>query len=168
LYGILDGDDWQADPDWQRLTEPDRRRLLEDTRELLLMLAWTRARSGPDPVQSAREALSLLSRAESINELPPSPALWLDRAAYLEQLGDLPGARAAQDTAHRTPPASARDNYLLATAHSRARKYNEAIAELDEAIRLNPKHYWSRFQRGICHLELGKLTAAASDFGACI
>src|SRR5262249_10392208 len=119
LYDVLDRNDWQDNPDWQRLAEPNRRRLLEDTRELCLMLAWTRARSGPDPVQSAREALSLLSRAESITELPPSPALWLDRAAYLEQSGDLAGARAAQDTAHRTPPASARDHYLLATAHSR-------------------------------------------------
>src|SRR5262249_51977329 len=153
---------------WQRLAEPDRRRLLEDTRELLLMLAWTRARSGSDPAEAAREALSLLSRAESIPELPPSPAIWLVRAWYLEQLEDWDGARQAQETAHRTPPASARDHFLLATVHGRARRYDEAIAELNEAIRLSPRHYWSWFQRGICHLELGKLTAAASDFGACI
>src|SRR5262249_36408560 len=88
LYGVLDRDDWQDNPDWQRLAEPDRRRLLEDTRELLLMLAWTRARSGSDPAEAAREALSLLSRAESIPELPPSSAIWLVRASYLEQLGD--------------------------------------------------------------------------------
>jgi serine/threonine protein kinase/Flp pilus assembly protein TadD len=168
LYGVLNSDDWQADPDWQRLAESDRHRLLEDTRELLMLLAWTRAEEGSDPASAAREALALLDRAEALTDLPASPALWLDRAAYLEQLGDKEGALAAQDNAKRIPPASARDHYLLATAHARSRNYGKAIDELNVAIQLNGKHYWSWFQRGICHLELGKLTAAASDFGTCV
>ena len=42
-----------------------------------------------------------------------------------------------------------------------------AIAELDEALRLNPRHYWSLVQRGICHLERGEFIEAAGDFGQC-
>jgi serine/threonine protein kinase/Flp pilus assembly protein TadD len=168
LYGVLERADWQDDPDWQRLAESDRRRLLEDTRELLLLLAWARARSGSDPEDAARNSLALLNKAEALTDLQPSPALWLDRASYLEQLGDKVGAEAAQETARSIPPAGARDHYLLATAHARGRKYDAAIAELDQALRLNGRHYWSWFQHGICHLELGKLASAASDFGVCI
>jgi serine/threonine protein kinase/Flp pilus assembly protein TadD len=168
LYGVLDHYDWQEDPEWQRLAEIDQRHLLEDTRELLLMLAWARSRSASDPDKAARDSLALLDKAEALTDLPPSPALLLDRAAYLEQLGDKIGADTARETAQSIPPAGARDHYLLATVHARGRKYDEAIAELDQAILLNNRHYWSWFQRGICHLELGKLAAAASDFGVCI
>ena len=42
------------------------------------------------------------------------------------------------------------------------------VTELDEALRQNPRHYWSSFQRGICHQELGKYSLAAADFGRCI
>src|SRR5262249_49983932 len=42
LYGVLERDDWQEGPDWQRLNAEERQRLAEDTRELLLLLAWAR------------------------------------------------------------------------------------------------------------------------------
>jgi tetratricopeptide (TPR) repeat protein len=168
LYGVLDRDDWQDDPYWRRLDDEDRRRLCEDTRELLAMLAWARVRAAAGDPTALRDAMTLLDRAEVIADLPSSPALMLDRATYLDQLGDAAGAEAARTVAQRTAPASARDHYLLATTHARARRYADAVAELDESIRLNDRHYWSWFQRGLCHLELGKLEAAASDFGACV
>jgi serine/threonine protein kinase/Flp pilus assembly protein TadD len=168
LYDILECDDWQDHPSWQRLSAPDRARLREDTRELLMMLAAARVRAGSGLETALREALSLLDRAENIADLPPSPALWLDRADYLGRLGDQAGASKARETAQRIPPASARDHYLLATTHARARRYAEAIAELTESLRLNDRHYWSWFQRGLCYLELGKLQPAASDFGVCV
>ena len=43
-----------------------------------------------------------------------------------------------------------------------------AVAELDQALELNPRDYWSSVQRGVCELELGNLVAAAGDFGKCI
>jgi tetratricopeptide (TPR) repeat protein len=168
LYGVLDCEDWQGDPYWLRLTEEDRRRLREDTRELLAMLAWARVRVASGDAPALREAVALLDRAEAIADLPPSPALLLDRASYLDRLGDSAGANAARAVAEQVSPASARDHYLLATTRARARQYAGAIAELNESIRLDGRHYWSWFQRGICHLELGKLKAAASDFGACV
>src|SRR5262249_2199313 len=66
---------------------------------------------------------------------------------------------------------TARDHYLLATSYARKddkSSLKQAVAELDEALRLNPRHYWACVQRGICYQELGELTSAAGDFGKCV
>jgi serine/threonine protein kinase/Flp pilus assembly protein TadD len=168
LYGVLDRDDWQEHPDWQRLGAGDHRRLAEDTRELLLLLAWARVRTAPEDPDAVRRALALLDRAEAIDGLPPSRALWEDRAVDLERLGDPGGARAARARAEQIEPVSFRDHYQLATSNARSSRYAEAVAELNQALALNPQHYWSWVQRGICYQELGKYTLATGDFGACI
>src|SRR5262249_49163234 len=80
LYGVLDRDDWQQQPAWQWLSPEDRLRLGEDVRELLLLLAWTQVRFAPDDPATLRQALTLLDRAEAVEGLPPSRALWEDRA----------------------------------------------------------------------------------------
>ncbi len=168
-FGVLDRPDWQDDPRWQRLTDDDRRVTAENTRELLLLLAWARVRTSGHEPAVLHQALDLLDRAEAIRDLPPSKAVWTDRANYLKQLGQ--DDQEARQTADRLEPASARDHYLLATAY--ARKGDEAsitraIAELDRAVALNDRHYWSYIQRGICHYELGDYSQAAADFGICV
>ena len=46
MFGVLDDTkDWQRGKDWLRLDSDDRRRLAEDTRELLMLLAWARVRT---------------------------------------------------------------------------------------------------------------------------
>ena len=94
-----------------------------------------------------------------------------DRAAYLEQLGEPAEAAAARAGPAGSQPASARDHYLLATGctpASRRAATPRPSPELDQALQLNPRHYWSWLQRGICHQELGEHALAAGDFGACI
>src|SRR5207245_478229 len=91
LFGVLDQPDWQDQDRWRRLAPEDQRRLAEDSRELLLLLA--RARAG---------------------------------------------------------------------------RQDKAIAHLNEALRLNPRHYWSCMQRGLCYQERGEAALAAGDFGACV
>jgi tetratricopeptide (TPR) repeat protein len=167
LYGVLDRANWQERPEWRRLEPEDRLRLGEDTRELLLLLAWTVVRESPAKEGLGR-ALALLDRAEAIEGLPPSRALWEDRAFYLGRRGDVEGARAARAQAAGIRAVSVRDRYLLATSYARNRRYAEAVAELDQALKANPRHYWSSFQRGICHQEMGKFSLAAGDFGVCI
>jgi serine/threonine protein kinase/Tfp pilus assembly protein PilF len=173
IYGVLERPDWEQHPDWQRLAPEDRRRLAEDTRELLLLLAWARVQTGPDSKNVLRDALGLLDRAEELQGLAPSPALAWARADYLARLGDEGGAERAREAAAQLQPASARDHYLLAVSYVRnsaneADAHARAVKELEEAVRLEPRHYWSWLQKGLCHEELGHHTAAAADFGVCI
>ncbi len=174
LYGVLERDNWQEAGAWQLLTPEERQAQAEDVRELLLLLAWAQTRLAPDDPATLRQALRLLERAEGLSWLRPSRALWEDRAFYHERLGET--ARAAEARAHAAElaPASARDHYLLASAWVRNCKpgeqtqaHSRAIAELTTAISLNPRHYWSHLQRGICYQEVGEPLLAAGDFGIC-
>src|SRR5262249_53892534 len=113
----------------------------------------------------------LLDRAEAISGLPPSKALWRDRAQYQARLGQTEAARAAERRAEQVPAAGARGLYLPAGAHARKGTrdgYRCALAELDRALELNPRHYWAWIQRGLCHQELKEYVLAAGDFGTCI
>jgi serine/threonine protein kinase/tetratricopeptide (TPR) repeat protein len=171
LYEVRRGKSWQDHPDIARLTPDERRRLAEDRRELLMLLAAARVRLAPDDRAARRQAVALLDQAEASGGLPPSRALWLERAENLERLGDAARAADARRRAEQVPATTARDHYALATAYGRkggAENYRRAIAELDLALRINPRHYWSSVQRGICHLELGEPLLAAADFGQCI
>jgi serine/threonine protein kinase/tetratricopeptide (TPR) repeat protein len=168
LFGILDRTEWQEPEDWQRLDPVDRRRLAEDTRELLLLLAGARVRLAQGGPDTLAQALRLIDLAESIPDLAPCRALWLDRADYCRQLGDQVGEREADRKAAATTAHSARDHYLLAMTEARRHSYAAAVSHLNEALRINPRHYWSWMQRGLCHQERGEPTLAASDFGACI
>src|SRR5439155_12149522 len=102
-----------------------------------------------------------------IRGLSPSRALWEDRASYWQQLGDPAAAEAAALQARALTPDGPRDHYLLAITHAGQRRYKEAITELDQALRLNPRHYWSLLQRGICLQELGQEALALEDFFGC-
>ncbi len=171
LYDLPDGRRREAHPDWINLAADDRRQLAEDQRELLLLLAGARVRLAPDDRPTLIRSLSLLDEAEAIPGPTPSRALWLDRASYLDQLGQAGRARIARDRAGTIPAATAREHYLLAISHSRrggADDYRRAISELDLALDLQPRHYWSAMQRGICHMELGEYARAIGDFGTCI
>ncbi|MGC8641024.1 MAG: protein kinase domain-containing protein [Isosphaeraceae bacterium] len=158
-------------PDWALFEPVERRRLAEDQRELLLLLAGASVRQARGRPEVVQQALGLLEHAEAIGGLPPTRALWEDRAHYLALLGKQEESQAARHRAEKTPARTARDHYLLATAWARKRTcddYRRAIAELDQAITLNPRDYWSSVQRGVCELELGNTVAAAGDFGKCI
>ncbi len=170
LLGAPDDRNWTSHPAWARLAAEDRRRLAEDRRELLLLLASARVRLAAESVESAEQALRWLDVAESIPGLPPSRALWLDRARYWAIRGDMERAEDAGRRAERIPATTARDHYAIATSLARQGGpdgLRAAVAELDEALRLNPRHFWSLVQRGICRLECGDLVEAAGDFGQC-
>jgi eukaryotic-like serine/threonine-protein kinase len=170
LFGAPEDPAWDRHPAWLRIAWEDRRRLAEDRRELLLLLAEARVRLANGTRESGGQALVLLDRAESIPGLPPSRALWLDRARYFSLRGEAERAHSARRRAELTPATTARDHYLLASSLARQGGpdgLQAAITELDEALRQNPRHYWSLVQRGICRLERGELVEAAADFGQC-
>ena len=168
LYGLLDGDSWIEPTDWSSLAPADRQRLAEDGRELLMLLAAARVQASPNDEPTLRSAVALLDRAASIPNLSPSKALSLDQARYWKQIGDEDRAAAATRRADAQPAQTARDHYLAATAYARAggrAGFEQAIASLDESLRLEPRHYWSWVQRGFCHYELGDRLMAVADFG---
>ncbi len=168
LFGVLDGSDWASDPALHHLNQEERERLAENTRELLLLLAWARMRSAPDDKAVLRDALALVERAEAVPDLAPTPALLEERAEYLEKLGEKAEADAARKKAKELAPTTARDHYLLATTHIRAGRFDQALKALDEAIRLNPRHYWSWVQRGLVYLDRRDFVGSIGDFGVCI
>src|SRR5581483_2442055 len=57
LLGAPEGADWTKHPAWARLSPEDRRRLAEDRRELLLLLADARVRLAAGSPESAQQAL---------------------------------------------------------------------------------------------------------------
>jgi tetratricopeptide (TPR) repeat protein len=120
---------------------------------------------GPFAHKGSCSALPVLIELMALER---SRALWEDRALYLARLGDRAGARAARDQARQVVPAGVRDHYLLAVSYARSGRYADAVAELGRALQQNPRPYWSSFQRGICHQELGRHVLAAGDFGTCV
>ena len=170
LYDLLSSEKWEEPPDWLHLPQEHRERLAEDTRELFLLLAAVRVQMAPTDPTVLQNALSLLRKAEAIPTLAPSKALSLDRARYFDLLGETQQAQSARRQATEIPASSARDHYLMATALARLGKsehYASALSALERALVLEPRHYWSWLQRGICHTELGEFVLAAGDFGHC-
>jgi serine/threonine protein kinase/Tfp pilus assembly protein PilF len=171
LFELPHGKHWEDQPDLGYYRAEERRKLADDRRELLMLLAGARIRVAPNDPQARRQALALLDQAEAINNLTPSRALWLERSDNLERLGDAARAADARRIAAKTPATTARDHYALATAYARqggAGNLRRALGELDVALNTDPRHYWSVVQRGICHFELGELLPAAADFGQSI
>ena len=170
LYDPPPGSARGKHPDWARLGPDERRRVAEDRRELLLLAAGARVLLAPGDRRALREALARLDKAEVVPGLQPSRALWNDRARYFSLLGDADGARDAQRRADQTPARTAQDHYLLATSHARRGgpgSFDRAIGELNQALRINPRHYWSLVLRGVCFLENGDHVSASGDFGLC-
>ena len=71
LFGAPEDSHWDQHPAWPRISLMDRRRLAEDRRELLLLLAEARVRLAKAASESVAQALVLLDRAESIPGLRP-------------------------------------------------------------------------------------------------
>src|SRR5262249_33028099 len=100
-----------------------------------------------------------------------SPALWRGGARSAARPGQTERAAGAGRRAEEIPAPTARDHYLIAASMARQGGPDAlaaALAELDEALKRDPRHYWSLVQRGICHLERGELVEAAGDFGQCM
>ena len=159
---------------WAALPAGKRLEVAEDTRELLLLLAFTRVELAPGDRNAAATALELIRRAESIGGLEPSRALSLEKARYLQLTGETDEAVRTRESAARMPVVTARDHYLLALALVQSADHQGAVKLLDQAIELEPRNYWILIQRGICQTELGlkfndrkKLDDARDDFLLC-
>jgi tetratricopeptide (TPR) repeat protein len=174
LFDVLSDQDWMHRPHVARLSANQRAELPESATELVLLLARVRAEQARlaksttlgDPL--LKEAVRMLDRAERFNGDAVPRALYQDRSDYRRLLGDADKADADWDRAQATPVRTARDHYLLATAMAVEKHYEAAAKELEAALRVDPKHFWSHFELGICYDQLGRYAEAVAVYGCCV
>lgn len=173
LFDILRDRRWLSSSRVSHLDPAARRRLPEDAIELAILLARTRVdqakriRASREQDHLVREAVDLLELAEHFETRRIPRALFEDRSNYRLQLGDRVGADADLGRAQLIEVQTARDHYLRGTALAAERKFDAAIQELKAALLLEPKHFWARFQLGICLYELGRFRQAADIYSVC-
>ncbi|MCI0458848.1 MAG: protein kinase, partial [Gemmataceae bacterium] len=142
-------------------TDQEQSEITDGCYELLLVLAEVVAhprelvahlRPGQDPVDQAAQAVRLLDRASRLR--PPSRTYHLRRARYLEQMQDTPAARQEHARAAELQPASALDYFWMAEEHYNQRDLNQALVGFQNALLLQPDHFWARYFLALCYLRL--------------
>jgi serine/threonine protein kinase/tetratricopeptide (TPR) repeat protein len=173
LFDVLTSDGWRQSSRVKRLDPKHQAKLADDAMELVILLARVRAEqsklAAPARNQTAllENAVELLDRAAHFQAGAVPRALYEDRSDYRRLLGDTAGADADWQRAEATPVRTARDLYLRATSLAAAKNYEAATRDLETAVRLDPKHFWARFELGICHYQLGQFAEAIGDYDCC-
>jgi serine/threonine protein kinase/Flp pilus assembly protein TadD len=139
--------------------------------ELLIALAGTLAtpRAAQNPAQRQErlgEAMSVLDRAMRMRG--PTRAYYLARKYLLQQQGDRDGAEAERQEAESLPPASASDFYLAAEQQSREGDTRQAIASIQQALRLRPNHFMAQCLLAISALKEKRAGEAQLGLTGCI
>jgi tetratricopeptide (TPR) repeat protein len=139
--------------------------------ELLLVLAEAEGHPllGEEPEPQLRQALRLLDRAASLGwSSHPTQAYHLRRARYLEQLGDQAEAQQERRRAAERPPTTALDHYLLGDAEYKQRHFAEAVRHFENALAVQPDHFWARYFLSMGYLQLGRAAEARAGLTACL
>jgi serine/threonine protein kinase/Tfp pilus assembly protein PilF len=140
----------QEGPVFEPCFTPDQRQEIKVAcYELLLVLADAMAQE--DSVRQLREAMQILEQAARFRE--PTRAYYLRQARYLALLGNAVGAARAGEKAAAAQPVSAHDFFLLGQELQRQANLAEAIRAFNDALRLQPDHFWARYYLAICHVQ---------------
>jgi serine/threonine protein kinase len=132
--------------------------------ELLLVLAETVAhQNGPD---QTRRALRILERAASLR--PPTKAYHLRRNRYLAQLGQSAEAQREEAPADGHQPSGALDYFLMGEDEQRHGKLKQAISHFQDALRLEPEHFWARYYLAVCYLRQKRYQDARLELTYCL
>ena len=177
-YGVLERDNWSVRLEGG-LLEPDQvARVRRAAYEELVWLADDVARRSVDhrsgrkasPQEAAEGGLAYLRQAEAAAR--PTAAFYLIRARLLNALGKQAEARQDEELARQTPATVALDHFLLALAAYDARNKAEAVKQYEAALRVEPTHYWSLLNLGVCLCNLGQqeqdFALAAAAYTGCI
>ena len=151
---------------------------------MLLRLAQANLATEPDDA-GVRASLAMLDEARA--NQPPSRGYYRLRSRSLAMLGEDQAAKRADERAvNASTPVIAEDYFLrgeelrLQDAGSSGRMLgnvdaeaprdylDNAIGEYRQALQLDPRHYWARFQLGRCLLALGREPEAVEALSACI
>ena len=174
-YKVEDRPAWRDGPAVADLDPADRAALIEETGELLLILARastldaTDARQPTARADKARDASKLLALAETCFVPDRVPKALGDQKADLAALlGRTDEARRLRAIADATPPRSARDRYLIATSLAVAGEFRKALPIAREATEQDPRSLWAWFIAAFCHDRLEQDADAAACYGTCI
>jgi len=146
----------------------ERRRIITDCYELLLILTDAEAPAGRTTAAQARQALAILDRASLL--VPATRAAHLRRARCWTALNEDVRAGQEEDRARAVKPSLAADFFLAGVAAHDRGDLSLAIREFGGALRLQPDHFWARYLQAICYLKLpsgpGHLHAARANLTA--
>jgi serine/threonine protein kinase/lipoprotein NlpI len=147
------------------LTEDERKEVQQSCYELLLMLAQTVAQDDPPRTE---HALRILDQANQWGY--QTRAYHVQRARYLEQLGDTAGARKERNLAVVLQPATALDYFLSGQELHRQGKVGQAIGAFRNALRVQPNHFWARYFLSVCYLreQPSRADLARDSLTACL
>jgi serine/threonine protein kinase/Tfp pilus assembly protein PilF len=171
LYGVAVDASAPLQLEGNHLTEAEKSDVRAGCYELLLVLA--EAESQPLPGQdaarreaTAAQALALLDRAAALGLT--TRAYHLRRAHYLARLGELAAAQRERERAAALQPSSALDYFLMGEEQYRQNNCKQAIGDFQDALQLQPSHFWARYYLALCWLKTRRWDLAASGFTACL
>lgn len=130
-----------------------------------LVLIWSDARvrlASPEHTEEERrQALAVLDEAEQLC----GPSLALN-----QQRRDLSRAMGRSDSPGGIPPSprSAREHCDLGRSYLRTASFQQAAAEFQRAVALQPDDFWSNFYEGLCAYRLEQFDEAVAAFRSCI
>ena len=149
---------WAMGPLPETLQKREREEIKEGCYELLLILAG--AVDAPD------ESLRLLDQAAELRA--PTRFYHLRRADQLARRGEEAAAYAEREKASAFETSSALDHFLSGQELYKRREWRAALSEFDEALRIEPKHFWAHCLSAICDLQLSDPIRATTELNACL
>jgi len=149
---------WAMGPLPASLEQREREEIKEGCYELLLILA--ESVEGPD------QGLRLLDQAADLR--PPTQVYHLRRADLLARRGDAPGAQGERDKAKALQTSSALDHFLSGKEEYRRGKWTAALHHFDEALLIQPEHFWAHCLSAVCSLQLKNPVRARTELNACL
>ncbi len=174
-YAVLTDAAWRESSKVRHLPATQQSKLQEDMGVLLLLMARAQAQyaaNQPEPErreEKLRTALEFNQRAAACypQEQAP-PALWLQRADLLANLGKAEEAEQLRLQAAKTPLHTSQDGYLSAREYLVQGRLGMALPLLREVTRQDPQHVHAWFLLGYCHDGLGQYHEAVTSYTACI
>ncbi len=156
-YGLPEDLHWESRPEVTALPIEERQTLREEIGELFLLLARVSWLDG-----GLDQAVLWNQRAELLLASTHHRAVLLQRA-WLNRLQqrEAEAAKLLQQ-AEQLPLQTARDYYILASAHCTRGEIREAITALEEATRRDPASVVAWAIRGACHAALSQHAEAAA------
>lgn len=143
----------------------------ESCYELLLLLAEAVGFDMPNQQPEERhrhhtEALRILDRAANLGVT--TQAFHLYRARYLAALGRDGEARQERQQARATAASTALDSFLSGNEKIKSGDLEQASKDLENAVRVQPNHFWAHYFLGICSLKRHGPAEARASFNTCL